>query len=77
MANDGQDVGFFNTLVNSEQASLSSIKEELRNLSDADLKAIAEKETRTGFFVSGKSKQKQIAAWQLLRERSHESSKER
>ena len=62
-------MGLFEILTNSEQASLSSIKKELNDRSDEELRKIASRDVRTGLFTSGRRKQYQIAAWQLLRER--------
>ena len=62
-------MGLFEFLTNPEQAALSGIKKELNKLPDEELRKIASKEVRTGLFSSGRRKQYQIAAWQLLRER--------
>lgn len=59
------------SLFNSEKGKTAKFKQELLNKTDEELEKIANTEARTSFFgfSSGEAKQRQIAAFELLRER--------
>jgi hypothetical protein len=64
-------------LFNSEKGKTQKIMETLLNLSDEELEKIAKTEVRTSFFgfSSGEAKQRQVAAFELLRERKFKKTK--
>lgn len=64
-------------LFNSEKGKTQKIRETLLNLSDEELEKIAKTEVRTSFFgfSSGEAKQRQVAAFELLRERKFQKTK--
>lgn len=64
-------------LFNSEKGKAQKIRETLLNLSDEELEKIAKTEVRTSFwgFSSGEAKQRQVAAFELLRERKFQKTK--
>ena len=59
------------SLFNSEKGKTEKFKLELQNKTDEELEKIANTEVRSSFFgfSSGEAKQRQIAAFELLRER--------
>lgn len=64
-------------LFNSEKGKTQKIRETLLNLSDEELEKIAKTEVRISFFgfSSGEAKQRQVAAFELLRERKFQKTK--
>lgn len=64
-------------IFNLEKGKTKQIKEELQNVSDEELEKLAKTEVRTSFFgfSSGKAKQRQVAAFELLRERKFQKTK--
>lgn len=64
-------------LFNSEKGKTQKSIETLLNLSDEELEKIAKTEVRTSFFgfSSGEAKQRQVAAFELLRERKFQKTK--
>ena len=66
-------MGFFN----SEKGKTAELKEELKDKTDEELEKIAKAPARTSFFgfSSGRGKQLQVAAFELLRERRKKSVK--
>jgi hypothetical protein len=66
-------MGFFN----SEKGKTAELKEELKHKTDKELEEIANAPARTSFFgfSSGRAKQLQVAAFELLRERRNKPTK--
>lgn len=58
-------------LFNAEKGKTAELKEELRDKTDEELEEIAKAPAKTSFFgfSSGRAKQLQVAAFELLRER--------
>lgn len=65
-------MGLFNT----EKGKTQKYKEELASKTDEELELIAKQKARTSFgFSSGAAKQRQVAAFELLRERKAQKTK--